>query len=417
MRIVLAVEEFYPRSKGGTELYVYNLAKGLLRNGHKVLVIAVDETKKKYMFENIEVYTIPNEKYPSRRQVQGLEAASNINIFKNIIDDFNPEIFHLHSITTSLNLFHVDLIKRKGVKVIFTAHQPGITCLTGKLMYKGNSVCDGLVVEDKCIPCFLETYKSTIVKKNIISLATKFHFLRNVYPAANFFNNKLNYIELLKKLVDEFIVVCDWQYKLFILNKFNGSNLSVVRQAVDNNWEITDKIKKIDGEIVFGFSGRFSIEKGIDFLLDVLSGMKSNNFKLLVAGITYSESDYSNYILNRISQMSNVELLIGADMKSFYDNIDLLCVPSEWLETGPFVVYEAFARKVPVIANKLGGMLELIDDGSNGILIDIGDKNKWIFHLNNIIDNPEIIMKMSENIKSARTSDDLVHETEKVYIK
>src|SRR5262249_32166598 len=49
---------------------------------------------------------------------------------------------------------------------------------------------------------------------------------------------------------------------------------------------------------------------------------------------------------------------------------DVLAVPSQWMETGPLVVLEAFAAGVPVIGSALGGIAELVSDGSNGLLVD-----------------------------------------------
>ena len=42
---------------------------------------------------------------------------------------------------------------------------------------------------------------------------------------------------------------------------------------------------------------------------------------------------------------------------------DILVVPSQWLETGPLVVYEAFSAGIPVLGSRLGGIAELVRDG------------------------------------------------------
>lgn len=51
---------------------------------------------------------------------------------------------------------------------------------------------------------------------------------------------------------------------------------------------------------------------------------------------------------------------------------DLLLMPSE-LESFGLVALEAMACKVPAIATRVGGVSELIDDGVNGLLYEVGD--------------------------------------------
>jgi L-malate glycosyltransferase len=51
---------------------------------------------------------------------------------------------------------------------------------------------------------------------------------------------------------------------------------------------------------------------------------------------------------------------------------DLMLMPSE-MESFGLAALEAMACRVPAIATRVGGVPELIDDGANGILCDIGD--------------------------------------------
>lgn len=56
------------------------------------------------------------------------------------------------------------------------------------------------------------------------------------------------------------------------------------------------------------------------------------------------------------------------NMKSFYERIDLLLVPSLIEDSFPRVVLEAAANGIPVLANRIGGISEAL--GDSGILID-----------------------------------------------
>lgn len=59
--------------------------------------------------------------------------------------------------------------------------------------------------------------------------------------------------------------------------------------------------------------------------------------------------------------------------EEFFARIDVLVVPSLWEEPLGRVIYEAYARGVAVIANRLGGMPEIIEEGRTGYVVTPGD--------------------------------------------
>jgi len=56
---------------------------------------------------------------------------------------------------------------------------------------------------------------------------------------------------------------------------------------------------------------------------------------------------------------------------------DILAVPSQWLETGPLVVLEAFAAGIPVLGSNLGGVSELVRHDVDGLLLPHADPTAW----------------------------------------
>jgi glycosyltransferase involved in cell wall biosynthesis len=61
------------------------------------------------------------------------------------------------------------------------------------------------------------------------------------------------------------------------------------------------------------------------------------------------------------------------DTARVFADMDVLVVPSTWYENTPFVVLEAFAAGVPVIASDLGGLSEVVTPDKNGLLFAPGD--------------------------------------------
>jgi glycosyltransferase involved in cell wall biosynthesis len=51
------------------------------------------------------------------------------------------------------------------------------------------------------------------------------------------------------------------------------------------------------------------------------------------------------------------------------------------------VVLEAFAAGVPVIASRIGGLPELIEDGVNGLLVEPDDPVGWLRAVEELMDD------------------------------
>jgi glycosyltransferase involved in cell wall biosynthesis len=65
------------------------------------------------------------------------------------------------------------------------------------------------------------------------------------------------------------------------------------------------------------------------------------------------------------------------DMRPLYAAMDILAVPSEWLEPFGRVSIEAQACGVPVLASRVGGLPETLREGETGLLLPPGDAAAW----------------------------------------
>jgi glycosyltransferase involved in cell wall biosynthesis len=61
-----------------------------------------------------------------------------------------------------------------------------------------------------------------------------------------------------------------------------------------------------------------------------------------------------------------------ADVPGFLADLDQFWLTSDW-EGTPNVVLEAMAAGVPVVATRVGGTPEVVDDGETGVLVEAGD--------------------------------------------
>ncbi len=98
-----------------------------------------------------------------------------------------------------------------------------------------------------------------------------------------------------------------------------------------------------------------------------------------------------------------------------YADLDVLVVPSLWLENSPLVIHEAFQAGVPVIGARIGGITELIADGRNGRLYDAESAGELTALLQSVIDDPERLAAWAAHLPPVKGIADDALEWEQVY--
>jgi len=116
------------------------------------------------------------------------------------------------------------------------------------------------------------------------------------------------------------------------------------------------------------FVGRFDRQKGIDVLLDALRDLDGEAFAYLVG-----DPVLKDLTLERLPRNArHVGWLTPAQMEPYYRSADVLVIPSRWEGFGLTAV-EAMRAGLAVIASRVGGLKEVVEDEITGILVPPGD--------------------------------------------
>ncbi|TWI47273.1 glycosyltransferase involved in cell wall biosynthesis [Pseudomonas duriflava] len=115
----------------------------------------------------------------------------------------------------------------------------------------------------------------------------------------------------------------------------------------------------------FGYMGTLSDNKGVAWLIEEFQAQKGMHAMLYIAG--RGQLDYVAH-LKRLADPSRVRFIGYQSPQTFYSAIDVAVVPSRWAEPFGMVAVEACAHGVPVIATRMGGLSEIIQDRFNGLL-------------------------------------------------
>jgi glycosyltransferase involved in cell wall biosynthesis len=130
---------------------------------------------------------------------------------------------------------------------------------------------------------------------------------------------------------------------------------------------LSDKDKIADGQLRIGRICRLTKDKNVELAIDSVRHIKGN-IELLVAG----EGDHLDQLKVYASGLP-IRFLGHIEAEKFYAKIDvmLLTTPEHSnADATPLVVLEAMSAGIPVIATRVGGVPELIENGISGLLCD-----------------------------------------------
>jgi glycosyltransferase involved in cell wall biosynthesis len=142
---------------------------------------------------------------------------------------------------------------------------------------------------------------------------------------------------------------------------------------------------------LIGAAGRLSDEKGFDILVHSIRELvdRGLNVGLVIAG-EGKEREALEQLVAHLGLKDRVRLLgFQSDLRPLYEAMDVFALSSR-REGLPNVVLEAMALQTPVVSTRVAGVPRLIEDGKNGLLVDLNDQTALTAALERAIMHPEL---------------------------
>ena len=435
-RILLLCGWYYPDSVGGTETYVRHLGKELRDFGWEVFVGApsVDEQERQYIHDGLPVYRYPISLNPSKEEIRGTSAPKYLDIFSNWTKELRPDIVHFHSRTRGCGFYHAGSIKQLGMPMVLTIHAADFMCVAGTARLWGIAPCDGKINEYRCTACWLKrrgiplwwlawlfSRMPDVLTHRLSSIGGR---LGTFFSMRKLFLQRLERERLLFNYLDRIIVVAKWLYKAVEINGIAKEKLYYSRHGLAQNISIHQYENRLhtQNKIRVGFVGRFNYVKGIHILIKAIKKLPQRiGIELKIYGhVNFKEEEAYLKRLVRLSQGERrIEFcgeLTDKNRSQVMSGLDIIAVPSIWLETGPYIILEAFIAGIPVIGSNLGGIAELVTHNLNGLLVKPDSVRAWSRALSEIYKHPNILNTWSRNIPSVPSSKEVAEEMNSLYL-
>ena len=297
-------------------------------------------------------YDIPFERSPF--MPQNVECYKKL---KDVIDQGDFQIIHCHTpVGGVLGRLAARTARKKGARVLYTAHgfhfYQGAPLKKWWMYYPVEKVCSFLA--DEIITINLEDY----------------HFAKRNFASANI----------------HYIPGVGVNSEVFYSGVLTKEDRKLMRAAL--GLEPEQKMVLSVGEIIS--------RKNYKTAIDAIAKFKPEQIRYYICGQGVLRSEMKAYVKEQDVEDRVVFLGYRRDIPRLCACADVF-LHSSYQEGLPVAVMEAMAAGVPVVASRIRGNVDLIEDGVNGFLCDPEDASGFAESIRKILDDPHLAEEFRNN--------------------
>lgn len=329
MKILIA-HNAYQHSGGEDAVVAAEIA--LLRSyGHDVEV---------YLRHNDELNTMPK----SSAAISAIWSRQSAHELESLCGIFQPELIHAHNTFPLISPSFNWMAARRNIPVIQTLHNFRLLCPQAIFLREGR-VCEDCLGKFPWRAVTRKCYRSSGLQSAVVAGMIGVHRSIGTYR-----NRITRYVAL----------------NSFCRDKFIAGGLPADRFRIKPNFVASGARPNWNARHGGLFVGRLSAEKGIAILVEAVKILKTDDIQVI-----------GNGPLATLTKESFGEQYLG--FKSLDDIMNrmrsalFLIVSSICYENSPRTIVEAFSCGQPVIASRLGALVDIVQDGVTGLLFDPGD--------------------------------------------
>jgi glycosyltransferase involved in cell wall biosynthesis len=287
-----------------------------------------------------------------------------------LLEADRPDLVHVHSVYPMFSPSILLACRKAGVPVVMTVHTHNLTCPTWFHLRNG-STCESCLGGNE-YQCVRHNCRQNLLESTAYALRS--------FVARRF--------RLFHNNVDILMVPTHFSKTMLLRAGFDRDQVMVVPNPTAVTEIPSDRAL---GDYV-AFAGRISPEKGLDTLLSAAALLPHLSFK--VAG----DGPVLPSMIARAPKNVSFEGRLAYDqLLSFYRKARMLVVPSVWFEPFGMVAADAMALGLPVVASRIGGLPDVVDEGVTGLLFEPGNAAELAQQICRIWADPELGARLGQS--------------------
>lgn len=324
----------YADPVGGAEVYARALTRELRARGH---VVGTFGTSEERAADSELEHVVRRPRYDPR--VLTLDPAVRAGL-ETCIGRLRPELVHLHNVF-SLGLDVVAYLVATGIPLVQTVHDANLICANSWCVWGDGTVCSG-GIGTKCFQ----------------------HDCQRNYP----FDGEQAFHGLLahRVLVDGVdVTLCGSRFLAGRMTEHGRRDVRHLPYFVEPI-ALPPATARAEQELVY--FGRLTPEKGVDSMLDALALVRERapGVHLTVA----SGGSVPRPLAARAGLLGSAVTMLGdvprAELGRLHAAATACMLPSIWCENAPLTALECLASGLPMLASRIGGIPELVEEGVTG---------------------------------------------------
>lgn len=432
MRVLHAIHDFLPRHRAGSEIYAFELARAQSAR-HDVFVLAAEYdpstahgTIRWRSHGGLTVIEIVNNWEFERFEESYSSPRINAQL-RHVLDAARPDVVHVHNLL-NLSFDLPRMAHERGISTVATLHDYTLVCAAGgqRVHVADSHVC-GVIDPERCSRCFVQSPLHAQMAAGRLTrhtggrlLAKAGAAIHRLAPSATVaaagalragdihagdMARRLSAARSVLETIDLVVapspsIAAEFERLGLDRRRLEVSDYGFVPAAPGA--AAARPIAR--GPLRIGFVGTLVWHKGAHVLLDAARRL-AGEYEIHIHGDT---AVFPGYVaqLARLDPESRVRFHGGFDrdrLGEVYGAIDVLVVPSLWLENSPLVIHEAFMHRVPVIGARIGGIADLVADGVSGLLYDPFDPEALAAAVQRVMDDRGLLGRLSTAAPRVKT--------------
>jgi glycosyltransferase involved in cell wall biosynthesis len=377
MKILFISSLYSPHIGGGAEIILQRTAEGLQQRGSEVsvLVTGPDAGLSVDMVNQVKVYRAGLHNFfwhfssqrPGRLARLGWHLRDRYNgamraYVKQVIKQQQPDVVVCQNLAGwSVSVW--DEITAAGVPIVQVLHDMYLMCPSSNMFKKGRCC------QQQCGTCQQFRKGHDVRSAQVSTVVGVSNYMLEKLQKHGYFKGSRGYVV------------------------HNASPYAQVRSAPARVLQIDLRMNK--APLRFGYMGTLSDQKGVRWLIEQFQRLPFDA-TLQIAGRGQLDDEAR---LKALVTSPNISFVGYQKPEVFYNQIDVAVVPSIWNEPFGLVAVEACAHSVPVVASRMGGLPEIIQDSLNGLLCSPSDPDSLGQAMLKLHQQPELLKRLSQQAR------------------
>ena len=440
MKILIGVHHFPPSRAAGAELRAYRTAKWLRTRGHDARVVCIESITagpdnglewQNELFDEIEVRRLSFDIHKIKAQFYW--EFDNPWIEQNLKDylqEFRPDIFHLIS---------GYLMGAGALKAAYSMHIPVVITITDfwflcprlTLLRPDGKLSDPTRFDaQECTRCKYEEKRRYRIPASVFpTLADLFWKLLFTTPLGGLLDVQttlamfeMRNTTLMQALGQADAIVCPSKFLVETLRSRGAPTKKLIlnTHGLDTSSWLPILEKPIqDDKYRIGYIGQICEHKGVHLLIHALPHIQTNReLEILIYGDDQAFPDYAAHLKSLAKGDPRIKFMRKysyPETRRVLSPLDVVVIPSLWNEIGPWVLFEAYEMRKPVIASNIPNMSYVIKDEENGLLFDRGDPVALARQIQKLIEQPGVAHRLVANTPPVKSIDEELLQLLEIY--